>query len=131
MEYVIGVALALGVLVFATVSGFDRDRSFYPVVLVVVASYYELFAVMGGGHALAIETTAFAAFVGISVVGFKTNLWIVAAALLAHGLFDLVHGQIIANTGVPAWWPMFCLSFDAAAAGYLGWRLLAARPRDA
>jgi hypothetical protein len=48
MPYLAGVVLALIVSVYATVVDFDRDRAFYPTVLVVVASYYVLFAVMGG-----------------------------------------------------------------------------------
>ena len=128
MEFVAGALLALGVGALSTLVGFDRDRAFYPVILVVIASYYDLFAIMAGSHtALAIETLVFAAFAGVSVIGFRTSLWWVAAALLAHGLFDLVHHQLIANPGVPGWWPMFCLAFDVAAAGYLAMRLLRKR----
>ena len=47
MEYLIGVALALALTGVFAAMGFDRDRSFYPVVLIVVATYYVLFAVMG------------------------------------------------------------------------------------
>ncbi len=128
MEYVVGVGLALGVAAFGTLAGFDRDRAFYPTALVVIASYYDLFAIMGGGAGvLGIEIGVFAAFVCMSVIGFRTNLWIVAGALVAHGLFDLVHGELIENAGVPAWWPMFCMSFDVVAGGYLAWRLASAR----
>jgi hypothetical protein len=47
MEYLIGVILSLAVAVFAAVVGFDRERAFYPTVLIVIASYYILFAVIG------------------------------------------------------------------------------------
>src|SRR5437763_15985206 len=47
MEYLIGVILTLAVVAFAAVIGFDRERAFYPTVLIVIASYYSLFAVMG------------------------------------------------------------------------------------
>lgn len=127
MEYAVGAGLALGVGAFARLAGFDRDRAFYPAVLVVIASYYDLFAVVGGGHALAIEIIATAVFVCASVIGFRANLWIVAGALVAHGLFDLAHGRLIANTGVPGWWPMFCLSFDVLAGGYVAWLLVTGR----
>jgi Protein of unknown function (DUF3703) len=124
MEYSVGVALALGAGLFTSVAGLDRDRALYPVILIVIASYYDLFAVMGGSAALGWETGVFAVFLLAAVVGFRTNLWIVVVALVGHGLFDLVHGRLIANPGVPAWWPMFCLSYDAAAGAYLAWRLL-------
>jgi hypothetical protein len=128
MEYAVGAVLALSIGLFATLAGFDRDRAFYPAVVVTIASYYALFAIMGAGiGALAVETAVFVAFAGISVIGFRTNLWIVAGALAAHGLFDVAHGHLVPNPGVPGWWPVFCLSFDVVAAGYLGWRLKSGR----
>ena len=48
MAYLVGVTLALAVSLFARLVGLDRDRAFYPTVLAVVASLYDLFAVMGG-----------------------------------------------------------------------------------
>jgi hypothetical protein len=48
MPYVIGVALSVGVASFARRVGFDRDRAFYPTVLMVIASYYVLFAATSG-----------------------------------------------------------------------------------
>jgi len=30
--------------------GFDRNRGFYPIVPTVIASYYDLFAIMGGSN---------------------------------------------------------------------------------
>jgi hypothetical protein len=130
MEFLAGALLALGVGALSTLVGFDRDRAFYPVILVVIASYYGLFAIMAGSAAaLGIETLVLVAFVAISVIGFRTSLWWVVAALLAHGVFDLVHHRLIANPGAPDWWPMFCLAFDAAAAGYLAVRLQLGRRR--
>lgn len=40
MPYVVGVVLSLIVALFARRVGFDRDRAFYPTVLIVVALYY-------------------------------------------------------------------------------------------
>ncbi len=36
MEYAIGVIIAAAVGMFASVIGFDKERSFYPVVLIVI-----------------------------------------------------------------------------------------------
>lgn len=128
MEYAIGLTLALSISVFASLVGFDRDRAFYPIVMIVIASYYELFAVMGQSvQALSLETIAFAAFLLASIIGFKANLWLVAVALAAHGVFDFFHARLISNPGVPVWWPMFCLSYDVLAAAYLA--LLLVRPK--
>ena len=130
MEYVVGIALGLAACGLGTVTGLERDRAFYPVIVIVVASYYVLFAVLGGdAHALYVETAISIGFVGLAVIGFKTNLWIAAAALMAHASLDLVHAQVVTNAGVPAWWPMFCASIDAFIAAYLAWRLLSNRMR--
>ena len=48
MEYLIGIFLALGISIGATAIGFDRERSFYPTVLMVIALLYALFAIMAG-----------------------------------------------------------------------------------
>ncbi len=106
MEYVIGIVLALVVSCFARLTGFDRDRVFYPTMAVVIASYYVLFAVLGGSsHALAVDLVAMAAFVVVAVIGFKSSLWWVVASLAAHGVFDALHGFVVTNPGVPDWYP--------------------------
>jgi hypothetical protein len=125
MAYLVGAALALGVALFAALTGLDRDRAFYPTVLIVVASYYDLFAVMAGsGPVLLAESVVLAGFAGLAVIGFRARLWLVAFGLAAHGLFDFARGGLIVNPGVPAWWPDFCLSFDVVAGGWLAWLLV-------
>jgi len=57
------------------------------------------------------------------------NLWIVVAGLAAHGLFDLLHPQLIDNPGVPSFWPMFCMAYDVVAAACLAFLLRRDRPR--
>jgi hypothetical protein len=125
LAYLIGAVLAFAVSGTATLVRLDRDRAFYPTVMIVIASYYALFAVMGGSvHALGVETAVIAVFLAASIVGFKYSLWFVVSALAAHGVFDAFHDGLIANPGVPVWWPPFCLAYDVAAAGYLGYLLL-------
>lgn len=82
MEYVIGLALAAAIAGLAAAVGFDRDRSFAPTILIVVASYYVLFALMGGsGRTLVVEIFVASGFLLLGVLGFKTNLWLVPAAM--------------------------------------------------
>jgi hypothetical protein len=122
--FLLGLGLALAVGAFATRVGFDRERSFYPTVLMVVGSYYVLFAAEGSTPSiLACEAVGMALFVVAAVLGFRSSLWIVVAGLFAHGLFDAVHGHILANAGTPAWWPAFCGTYDVTAAAYLVLRL--------
>ena len=125
MEYLVGVGLAALVCAFAATVGFDRERVFYPTVMAVIASYYVLFAVMGNSsRVLVLKSLMAAGFVALAVAGFKFNLWLVVAALAAHGVFDLFHRLLVQNRGVPTWWPGFCLAFDVLAAGILAVQLV-------
>lgn len=100
MEYLIGVFLALGVAIGASAIGFDRERSFYPTVLIVIAFLYALFAILGGSmQALLLEALPIALFVTAAVLGFKKTLW-----------WD--------------YWPGFCGTYDVVAGVYLAWILL-------
>jgi hypothetical protein len=128
MEYLIGLFLALGISIGATVIGFDRERSFYPTVLIVIAFLYGLFAILGGStHALLLELLPGTLFAIAAVTGFKKGLWWCVAGLIGHGLFDYVHGYIISNPGVPAYWPGFCGTYDVVAGAYLAYRLRLSR----
>src|SRR5712672_4453651 len=127
MGYGIGSLLSVFVTVFARRVGFDRDRAFYPTVLIVVASYYVLFAVMSGSVETVLrESIIMALFAVAAVAGFKGSAWIVVAALAGHGVQDAVHGHIVANAGVPLWWPAWCLAYDVGAAAALAWLLMRA-----
>ena len=120
LPFTVGIVLSLVVALFARGVGLDRDRAFYPTVLIVVGSYYVLFAVMSGSmHALLIESIVMAAFLAAAVIGFKTSPWIVIAGLAAHGVLDSFHGAVINNPGVPSWWPAWCMAYDVGAAGAL------------
>jgi len=125
MAFVIGLVLALTVSVYATALQLDRDRAFYPTVLLVIAFLYILFAAIGeaSGRVFLIELLIASVFVVAASVGFRKSMWLVAAGLAAHGVMDFFHGWLVANPGVPAWWPAFCGAYDVAAAGYLTWRL--------
>ena len=124
LPYVVGIVLSAAVAVFARVVGFDRDRAFYPTVMIVIAAYYVLFAVMSGSvQAIVIDSAVMTLFAAAAVAGFKSSTWIVAGALAGHGVFDAFHGYVIENAGVPAWWPAWCLAYDLGAAAWLGWLL--------
>ena len=125
MEYVVGLLLALGVVGLAMLVGFDRERAFYPTVVIVVASYYILFAAMGAhGRTLAAEIAVACGFTVLAIFGYKRQPWMIVAGLVGHGVFDSVHHLLIANPGVPHWWPGFCLAFDVALGALLAFRLM-------
>jgi hypothetical protein len=106
---------------------FDR-RTFYATLVIVVASYYVLFAVIGGSTpALMVESLVMTGFLVLAGVGFRRSQWVLVVALCAHGLFDLGHGRIITNPGVPAFWPAFCATYDVVVSGALAWIIIRAR----
>ena len=128
MEYLIGLFLSLAVAGLAIIIGLDQERAFYPTVLIVVASYYVLFAVMAASNrTLVIEIAVASGFLLLAIIGYKKSLWLVAIALVGHGVFDIVHHLAIENPGVPHWWPGFCSAFDVTLGGVLAARLLRSR----
>jgi hypothetical protein len=75
----------------------------------------------GSPHAVLLESVVMAGFLIAAVAGFKSSAWIVVGGLAGHGVLDAFHGRVLENSGVPAWWPAFCLAFDLGAAGSLAW----------
>ena len=130
MALFVGAFLALAVGLFATATGLDRDRAFYPTVTIVIGFLYALFAAMGASTGvLVLESVVGVVFLAAAVAGFKTSLWIVVVALAGHGVFDVAHGRVISNPGVPAFWPAFCSTYDLTAAAYLACLLKLGRIR--
>jgi hypothetical protein len=120
MEYIIGVTAAIAVGLFGSVIGFDKERSFYSVVLIVIATLYLLFAVMAGStDSLIAESIPALIFVAMATIGFRKTPWLLVAGLALHGVFDFFHHTVITNPGIPVWWPGWCLAYDVVAAIYL------------
>lgn len=70
MPYIVGIVLSVGVALLARSVGFDRDRAFYATVIIVVASYYVLFAVMSQSmHTVLLESVVMTAFVIAAIAG--------------------------------------------------------------
>jgi hypothetical protein len=80
MPYVIGIVLSVGIALFARYVGFDRDCAFYPTVMIVIASYYVLFAAMSGSvQTVVIESVVMTLFAAAAVAGSSrargSSLW--------------------------------------------------------
>ena len=113
MEYIIGIVLGLAIAGSAKATKYDQDRSFYPVILIVIATYYVLFAVINESVGIIITELMIAlAFMAMAIIGSRVSLRIVAIGLIAHGVFDLFHHRIVTYPEVPAWWPGFCAMVD-------------------
>ena len=54
-------------------------------------------------------------FIVVAIVGFRTSLWWVATGIAGHGVLDwVVHPYLVANPGMPVFWPALCGSIDVA-----------------
>lgn len=116
----VGFVLGVAIVQAARALHFDRDRSFYPTVLIVIASYYVLFAVMAEAPFWK-ELGVAALFALIAVVGYRTRTWLVGVGLLLHGILDLAHGQWFGMDYVPTWWPGLCLGTDTLLGAAVLW----------
>ncbi len=113
MEYFAGIIVAIIIAALASILGFDKDKSFYPVILIIIAVFYVLFAIMSGSIDTIIRESVIAfVFIIVAITGAKKTVFIIAFGLIVHGIFDIFHNQFITNTSVPAWWPMFCAIVD-------------------
>jgi hypothetical protein len=125
MNYLIGTILAILVCGAALLLRLDRDRRFYTAMLIVIALLYVMFAILGkDAAALPVEAAISTFFVGVAILGFRVNPWLIVVALAAHGTFDFTHQHFFQNRGVPGWYPGFCLAYDVVAAAILGATLM-------
>lgn len=113
VELIAGIVLVIALIWVARSTGFEMDRSFYPVLLIVIALYYVLFAFQTF-HLVCILFELFVAilFSGLAIWEHHRSLIIVGFALIFHGIYDLLHGLIPFSTSTPEWWPLFCFGVD-------------------
>lgn len=126
-----GIVAAALIVGLGMVTRQARALSFYSTVLIVIALVYVLFASQTGTlGVVAVESVVAAGFVAVAVVGARWRSVrragvLLAAGLVAHGLFDLVHDPFLQSLGlqnptVPAWWPVFCAVVDVVLGVGLG-----------
>ena len=125
MELIAGLGTAGAVVGLGYATHQGRSLPFYSTVMIVIALAYVLFAVMGEGlRTILIETAVAAGFVAVAVVAAREMnrrgaAGLVAAGLVAHGGYDLVHHAVVANPVVPAWWPLYCGVVDVSLGGWV------------
>ncbi|TRD15401.1 hypothetical protein [Palleronia caenipelagi] len=115
----VGAALGVGTLWFATKLGMTGERSFFPVVLISIASFYIVFAFETADPGTILLNIGFAAlFVLAASWGYRHGLILCAAGLGGHAVFDMVY-HATSHSPAPDWWASVCLSFDAIYAIWL------------
>ena len=111
-----GVGLGGLTVALMAIGGVMNQRGTRATAMVAIASFYVVFAIQTGDTLeIVVHTGLAAGFAALAIIGARTSSWILAAALLGHGIFDLFAGSAIANPA-PGWWGPFCLGIDVALA---------------
>ena len=125
MPLISGAILGGATIALMEIGGVMRQRGTWATTMVAIASFYVVFAIQTGDTLEIIVHSGLAAgFVILAIVGARASSWILAAALLGHGLFDVAVGSGLSD---PAryWWGPFCLGIDvilALALAVMLWR---------
>lgn len=113
MEYLAGISLAIAIAAFAKRFDLEKEKFFYPLILVAIALIYLVFGAFDGRAAV---FTIEAIYACLFILAAMAAAWkwplIAGVAILLHGLFDLAHHLLLENTGVPDWYPGFCAAVD-------------------
>ena len=120
LPLLIGAGLAIILAVGARITRSDQDRSFFPTILIVIATYYVLFAFMSG-ESIVEEIVGAAVFSIAAIAGGIMLPVLVGVGILLHGVFDFLRPMFISNSGVPTWWPGFCAGVDILLGAWVIW----------
>lgn len=123
--FLVGLGLGGVTVSMMGVGGVLHQRGTWATTMVAIASFYVVFAIQTGDTSeIALHTLLATGFAVLAIIGARASAWILAAALLGHGIFDISVGWVLANPA-PGWWGPFCLGIDAVLAVALGimlWR---------
>ena len=116
MPLLAGVGVGGATVAHMAIGGVMNQRGTWATTMVAIASFHVVFAIQTGNTLeIAVHTGLAAGFAALAIIGALTSSWILAAALLGHGIFDVFAGSVIANPA-PGWWWSFCLGIDVVLA---------------
>jgi hypothetical protein len=120
----IGAAVGVLVVVFARI--IRGERWLYALGLLTLPGLYASFALRAGEQAVGVKEMIYGVpyvVVGLvlAFVSVRKSAVVVGVFWLLHGLYDLVHSQLITNPGVPRGYPIFCFVVDVVIGAYLLW----------
>lgn len=123
-EALIGVAAGVLTIVLARV--IRGQRWLYSLGLLTLPSLYAFFALQAGEQTVAVKEMIYGipflvAGLVFALVSLRHSAIAVGALWILHGLYDLTHGRLITNVGVPGWYPVWCFSVDVVIGAYLFW----------
>ena len=117
---------AVGVLTILFARFIRGERWLYSLGLLTLPGLYAFFALQAGEQAVGVKEMIYGApyvVAGLvfAFVSVRQSAVVVGVFWLLHGLYDLVHSQVITNSGVPGWYPVWCFVVDAVIGSYLLW----------
>lgn len=120
------VGAASGVLTIVLARLIRGERWLYSLGMLTLPSLYALFALRAGEPSVGMQEMLLgmpflAAGLLFALVSIRRSAAIVGAFWILHGVYDLIHGRMITNAGVPEWYPVWCFSVDVVVGGYLLW----------
>lgn len=120
------IGATVGVLTILFARFIRGERWLYSVGLLTLPSLYAFFALRAGDQAVAVREMIYGIpyVVGgllFALVGVRQSAVVVGVLWLVHGLYDLVHGRLVTNPGVPGWYPIWCFVVDVVIGSYLLW----------
>ena len=120
------VGAAVGVLTIVIARAIRGERWLYSLGLLTLPGLYASFALRAGEQSVALREMIYGvpyvvAGLFLAFVSVRWSAVVVGLFWLLHGLYDLVHGQLITNNGVPVWYPVFCFVVDAVVGSYVLW----------
>jgi hypothetical protein len=120
------IGAAVGALTIVLARFIRGERWLYSLGLLTLPSLYALFALHAGERAVGVTEMVYGvpfvvAGLLFAFASIRRSAVVVGIFWLLHGLYDLVHGQLITNIGVPGWYPIWCFMVDAVIGAYLMW----------
>jgi len=120
------IGAAVGVLTIALARSIRGEHWLYALGLLTLPSIYACFALKAGDLAIGAKEMVYGtpyvvAGLVFAFASVRTSAVVVGVLWLLHGLYDLAHSQLIANAGVPDWYPIFCFVVDVVIGLYVLW----------
>lgn len=113
LEIVIGIGLGIITIDVANNFHLTQKRFFFPMMLIIIAMAYAIFAIWRSPEdVFNYNATVAAFFVLLSLWGYYHSLSIVIVGLIAHGIFDALYVNSV-QLPTPIWYPDLCLGYDA------------------
>ena len=123
--FLAGIGLGGATVTVMAIGGVLRQCVTWATTRMAIASFYVVFAIKTGDTSeIVIHTLLATGFAILAIMGARASAWVLAAAPLVHGIFDISVGRVLANRE-PGWWGPLRLGIDAALAAVLAvmlWR---------